>query len=371
MSIGTENSKREIIVNLEGKKILFFGVSFFGYENQMKNELERQGAKVSYYNERSVTSALGRAIIKIHPYIFYFKTKRYYNRILEKYKNQKIDYVFFWSTDMVFPNIIKKIKKLFPESELINYQSDSIISKKYIVNTLKYFDRTITYDRIDYLQLKKILPNVQFRPLFFLDDYIPINQSTNKLKYKITFVGTIHSDRYSIIKAIEKTALKEGYKIYVYKYLQSYFIYYYYRLVNKSFKRTTLNDFDFDKMSAEEISKIYEESFAILDMQYPKNNGLTMRTIETLAAGKKLITTNQDIKNYAFYDPNNILIIDRKNPIIKKDFFNCDFIDLDKGIMDVYKLNNWIKDIFLYENPEYTPNTFLRGEQNENISNGS
>lgn len=368
MSIGLIITK-EVNVSLEGKRILFFGVSFFGYEIEMKKELERQGAIVDYYNERSVTSSLARAIIKIHPYIFYLKTKSYYNQILMKYKNQKIDYVFFWSTDMVYPGIIKKIKRVLPGSEIINYQSDSIIKKKYIVKTLKYFDRTITYDRIDYLWLKEKLSCVQFRPLFFLEDYQQHKSNNNQLKYKIAFIGTIHSDRFAIIKAIEKIALKEKYQIFMYKYLQSRFIYYFYRYTNKAFKGTKINDFDFDKISSKRIAKIYEQSFAILDMQYPRNNGLTMRTIETLAAGKKLITTNNDIKNYDFYNPNNILIIDRKNPLIEKDFFINDFIDWDKEMMDVYTLTSWIKDIFLYDDPEYRANTFLRREQNENTSN--
>ena len=354
--------KKEVNVDLKEKRIMFFGVSFFGYELEMKKELERQGAIVDYYNERSVTSSIGRALIKIHPYIFYFKTKRYYDRILVKYKNQNINYVFFWSTDMIFPSIIKKIRKLLPNSKIINYQSDSIIKKIYIVKTLKYFDRTITYDRVDYLCLKEKLNCVQFRPLFFLEDYQQDKVNDNKLEYKISFIGTIHSDRFAIIKAVEKIARKENYKIFIYKYLQSRFIYYFYRLTNKSFKGTSLNDFDFDKISSKEISKIYDESFAILDMQFPKNNGLTMRTIETLASRKKLITTNKDIENYDFYNLDNILIIDRKKPVIDKKFFVNDFIEIDKKIMNKYRLSSWIKDIFLYDDPRYKPNTFLKEE---------
>lgn len=354
--------KKEVNVDLKEKRILFFGVSFFSYELEMKKELEHQGAVVDYYNERSVTSSIGRAMIKIHPYIFYLKTRRYYDRILMKYKNQNIDYVFFWSTDMIFPSIIKKIKELLPNSKIINYQSDSIIGKKYIVKTLKYFDRTITYDRIDYLCLKEKLNCVQFRPLFFLEDYQQNKVNGNKLEYKISFIGTIHSDRFAIIKSVEKIAMKENYKIFIYKYLQSRFIYYFYRFTNGSFKGSSLNDFDFDKISPKRISKIYGDSFAILDMQFPKNNGLTMRTIETLASKKKLITTNKDIKNYDFYNPDNILIIDRKNPVIDKNFFVNDFIEIEEKIMDKYRLSSWIKDIFLYDNLEYKSNTFLKEE---------
>ena len=72
--------------------------------------------------------------------------------------------------------------------------------------------------------------------------------------------------------------------------------------------------------------------------------------------------TNKDIKNYDFYNPDNILIIDRKNPVIDKNFFVNDFIEIEEKIMDKYRLSSWIKDIFLYDNLEYKSNTFLKEE---------
>ena len=54
-----------------------------------------------------------------------------------------------------------------------------------------------------------------------------------------------------------------------------------------------------------------------------------MRTIEiALGMRKKSITTNLDIKEYDFYDKNNILIIDRKNPIINKEFLETNYHEL-------------------------------------------
>lgn len=344
-------------MGLKGKYILFFGVSFFGYEKNMKLELERQGAIVHYYNERSISLAFQRALLKIHPAIFYYKTKKYYLRILDENMDFNPDYIFFWGPDMVFGTTLKKIKLLFPKSELITYLSDSVISNNHIMNNLRYFDRIITYDRIDYIKLINMGLNVQFRPLFFVDDY-SIEHTKDDLKYDITFIGTIHSDRYDIIKEISEIAESENYNFYTFKFLQAKFMYYYYKFLNKGFRNATINDFDYEKKSAKFIANIYNQSKCILDMQFPKNNGLTMRTIETMASKKKLITTNKDIKEYKFYNPNNILIIDRQNIKIDPNFLKSEFEEVE-DIMKPYSLEEWIKDIFLFSNQDYIPNLFL------------
>ena len=71
-----------------------------------------------------------------------------------------------------------------------------------------------------------------------------------------------------------------------------------------------------------------------------------MRTIEMLGAKRKLITTNKNIKDYDFYNSSNILIIDRDEVIINKDFFDVDFQNLNSEVAQKHSLNQWIKKIF-------------------------
>ena len=65
----------------------------------------------------------------------------------------------------------------------------------------------------------------------------------------------------------------------------------------------------FKSLSSNEIVSYYDRSNIVLDISHPGQSGLTMRTFETIGAGKKLITTNADIKNYPFYNPENIFNI--------------------------------------------------------------
>ena len=48
------------------------------------------------------------------------------------------------------------------------------------------------------------------------------------------------------------------------------------------------------------IIDIFKKSRAVLDIPIAGQNGLTMRTFECLAMKKKIVTTNENIKQYAF-----------------------------------------------------------------------
>lgn len=81
-------------------------------------------------------------------------------------------------------------------------------------------------------------------------------------------------------------------------------------------------------------------------MHHPLQTGLTMRTIESIGAQKKLITTNRDIVNYDFYRPENILIVDRERPAVDAEFLAEPYIGLDETIYHRYSLREWPREIF-------------------------
>lgn len=70
--------------------------------------------------------------------------------------------------------------------------------------------------------------------------------------------------------------------------------------------------------------------------------GLTLRPLEALALGKKLITNNRLISKYDFYNPNNIFIIDER-PWNEIDLFlKSQTIPLDENIKKKYCVKNWL-----------------------------
>ncbi|MFJ1409141.1 lipopolysaccharide core biosynthesis protein rfaS [Capnocytophaga canimorsus] len=96
-----------------------------------------------------------------------------------------------------------------------------------------------------------------------------------------------------------------------------------------------------------ESYQYYLDSKIILDIAHPHQKGLSFRPFEAMGMNKKLITTNKDIINYDFYDPNNIFVIE--NPFdfsIPETFFKTDYQEINNKIKEKYHIKNWVKKIF-------------------------
>lgn len=92
--------------------------------------------------------------------------------------------------------------------------------------------------------------------------------------------------------------------------------------------------------------KYYLDSKIILDIAHPHQKGLSFRPYEAIGFRKKLITTNKDIRNYDFYNPHNIFVIDDVNDfVIPETFFNTDYCELPSALKEKYHIKNWIKHI--------------------------
>lgn len=324
---------------LRQKNILFFSPSFFGYEKEIQNKMEEMGARVIFYDERPFTSSIEKALLKINPNIFYRKLDDYFLNIFNDVKSEHFDYIFFLKCETPTEKILDMFRIHFKDAKFCLYMWDSISNVKNIESKFKYFDLISSFDKKDSLE-----NNFNFRPLFYNDSYrIPLEKD-KQFTYDICSFGTIHSDRFKIISKVEEEAKNKGLNTYFFNFLQGQFMYYYYRITKKEFKHSHINDFSFEKKSSQEITNIIRISKAVLDIQHPNQTGLTMRTIEMLGMNKKIITTNTDIKNYDFYHPNNISIINRDSIEIDPNFLNSEYEPIDKEVYDKYSLKNWILD---------------------------
>jgi hypothetical protein len=303
--------------------------------------MEQMGAVVDFYDERSIRRSYQKALIKISPKIFAYKTARYYRQIIEENKEKKYDYVFVIKCEMMSIQIIRQLKRIYPQAIFCLYLYDALKNIKGIQRKIAEFDRVFSFDSEDVKNNGKLI----FRPLFFLDCYRKDIRENDHYKYAVSFIGSIHSDRYRIIKNVQSILEKKDLACYFYCYIQSRFVYFLYKITKSEFRNTKETDFEFAKIDSSLVAKVCDESKAVLDVQHPKQTGLTMRTIEMLGMNKKLITTNKGIVDYDFYDPNNILVVERDAVSIPDHFINQPYRVVDKAIYEKYSLEAWIRDI--------------------------
>jgi hypothetical protein len=207
---------------------------------------------------------------------------------------------------------------------------------------LPLFNRCYTFDNNDIRQF----PFLKHLPLFYSKEY-GIKNSINPptIKPKIVFAGTVHSDRYEI--------LGEIYKKYNHLYDFNFFLYFPSRILLLKFFRSNflkvlkykVLGFSLYPKTKMQIAEYFSNATAIIDIQHPGQHGLTMRTIEVLPLKRKLITTNYDIKSYDFYRHENILIIDRNEPVLTEEFLFTPYQEVDPDIVHQYSVDGWVTKI--------------------------
>lgn len=326
---------------LKDKKILFFSPRFFGYEIEIKNKLVEMGACVDYYDTRPQNDIFTKGLIRINKKLISYRVNSYYDEIIRKTANEKYDYIFFIVPEALSSEKLLALKRTHKESKFILYMWDSFSNMKNVIELMDKFDDISSFDPDDC----NFYSNVRFRPLFYSDQYKEIADDKNDF-YDLTFIGTAHSDRYSIIKNIEKSYADTDVKIFSYMYLQSKVYFMFLKLFNGNFKNANVKDIKFQAIDQDSIINIIKTSKTIIDIHHPKQNGLTIRTIEMLGAKRKLITTNERIQEYDFYSPQNIYIIDRNNPVVDENFLNGNYEECKPEVYEKYSIECWIKDVF-------------------------
>jgi len=329
--------------DLKDKTILLIDAKFFGYELEIKSMLENMGAEVDFYNERPNDSFLTRVIIRVGLKTFITsQINKYYNHLVIEANKKKYDFVLIISPETILESHLAALRYGHKESKFILYMWDSLKNKNAGYDLIKYFDKVMTFDEDEAKMNTKFI----FLPLY----YIPVYQSISKLKEKVVYdyflACTIHSDRYKVIRKLKSQVRKKGNSLYSFLYFQSRILFWARKFYDLNFLFAKRSEFSFNPISQSEIAKLISQSKVIIDIQHPNQSGLTNRTFEALGANKKLITTNENIKHYDFYNPQNICVINRNNPILDEKFLIEDYQLPSLEIYTKYSLKNWLRAIF-------------------------
>ena len=324
----------------KGKRILFFTTNPDPYFNE---SLQRMGAVVDYYSERPNQNTLTKVLIRINRKMISSMVARYHERILEETKDNKYDIIFFIRCEAFSRETLIKFRAYHPNAKMVVFFWDSFVYNKNSEKVYDLFDRAFAFEKGDAEKY-----GISFLPLFYYDSYsdLPIR---HEYKYKSLFIGTLHSDRYKIVTSIQEWLRDKGFKNFAWFYLPSKVLFYQMYLTDRKIKIRDKQIVKYKTLSLEEMQKLYSDSEIIIDVQSPKQIGLTMRTFEALGARRKLITSNKDIVNYDFYNPSNILVIDRDHIAIPDKFLTESYQDIDETIYKKYSLSSWLKRVLLDE----------------------
>jgi hypothetical protein len=329
-------------VNIEGRRILVVSPRFFGYEKRIVEGLEARGAMATHVDDRPSNGTLSKLLIRLNSALLQPKLDAYHRSEIKRLKGEAFDDLLFIVPESCSMATIQRYQKAFQGARTLLYMWDSFENKtrRNIPAFLGLFDRTFSFDPQDSGK-----HGMTFRPLFFTGAPVAASIKPSRA-YAFSFIGTVHSDRYRILMALGEQASNAGLNYHIYPYLPSGLHYWLYKLTKREFWGVPRSKLQFTPLPYAEVLRVLDDSLAVVDIEHPGQRGLTMRTFEVIGAGRKLITTNQNILDYPFYSPERVMVIDRKNPKINLAFLRTMTEPIPERILEKYSLNGWIDDLF-------------------------
>ncbi|ASK30839.1 hypothetical protein CEY12_12265 [Chryseobacterium sp. T16E-39] len=249
--------------------------------------------------------------------------KKYFSKEVLKQITENQDIIFVIRPDLLDDSLLIELKR--KAKSFIAYYYDSCKKYPRQLEISHFFDEVYSYEKED---IKKY--NFIETTNFIYDETI----ESQSVKYDIFNVSSYDS-RIDEIDMISRILFDAGFSIY-------FVLFWYEKLAYPHLNSTT------EYLSLDDTKKLISQSKAMIDIQRKDQKGLSFRTFESLGYKKKLITTNDEVKNYDFYHPNNMLVIDSNNLDTDeiKNFLALNYVEIDPSIIKKYTVKSFTQKIF-------------------------
>ena len=312
---------------------------FFGYEQEIELALINFGFKVDLLPDRPFNSPFMKAVLRFRPELVGGDRTcdHFFAQHIEGLEQNKYSIIIVIQGEGISVNILNRLRSLYPQAKMVFYLWDSIENKPFTQRKLSFFDYCSTFDPVDAKRY-----GLNFRPLFYSNRFD--RSADTAYTYDLSFIGTMHSDRYKVVHAI-LNQLQPDARTFVYLYLQASWMYDFRRIFTNTINGAKREDFQFTPLDKAAVQAIFFSSGAVLDIEHPNQRGATMRTIEALGSRRKLVTTNETLYDYDFYNPLNIQIVDRQVPRLDRNFLQSPYQPIPEEIRRKYSISEWISEI--------------------------
>lgn len=316
-------------------KFCIISYDYFGYDKHILLELQKRNITANHIDISKFHFSYDSKFQKIRNFFLKLFLRKNIKQIeLKKYIfNQllplgKQDIILVIRPDLLYRDTHLEIKK--HTSEYICYLYDSCIRFNIKNLTKGIFERIYSFDMED---VKKF-------GFLALTNFIFLKKKEIKKSFKNTvFLIMSLDERLAVLNLIVEKLSYLG--------IDSKYI-----VVSPKPPESLHPNIEYLKENKNpvEVQDIMNESEIFLDIIRKNHNGLSFRIFEALAMQRKIITTNQTIKNYAFYNPTNILVIDEKHINLIPEFFNTPYEPIPESVYNKYTLSHWVEVVFDLKN---------------------
>lgn len=298
-------------MNFKQKNILIIMPNFYSFQTNIKDELESRGANVKFYDEEP---SRGKFLILknmediLHrKHVFDKFNRKLTNQILAEKPENGYDYFLVIRGNVLSEETIITIKEkaLAPDAKTIYYTWDPVEYVRHKGKLGLLFDKRYDFDSVD---VKNTDMGYELLPLFYTDEFDAATmEQPAQHKYDYVSVSAYFPYRYRYLEAFKKANPD---KKLLFKLYLSPVVYWGKKIKDpKLVKNLDMDIITFKPYTHDEMRQQCIETRAILDLTQEHQQGLTMRTLETVGVKKKLVTNNSYITEYDFYNNNDYEIM--------------------------------------------------------------
>ncbi|MEL6540370.1 MAG: hypothetical protein AAFQ34_03100 [Pseudomonadota bacterium] len=278
-------------------RILFIGIDYFDYPTHICAALERLGHTVAYHpiEDRGFASKVAKTLA----FCAYEKHRAaYHARLIEESASADYDVVLFIQVHQMRHSALESLRALHPNARFVLYNWDSLSTHDYRP-WARHFDWIATFDPDDARAL-----GVAYLPLFAIPRFFEI-EPQEPSAHDIYFVGSLVTmQRFDALARLygfcESAGFSTRFHLMCNPIMKAKL-----RRAGKSLPGLSGQGLGFD-----EIVAMLEASRATFDFANHNQSGYTMRLIENMCAGRKIITENPRILGEPFYREDRILLVD-------------------------------------------------------------
>lgn len=265
------------------------------------------------------------------------KGKALIHKLKSLLNGKKVDYALFISADIYSLDLIKFINENTINT-CVNYQFDGLNVHPSIKERISLFKDFYVFDKND---VTPQYPNIKLTTNFYFNHLIPKDDislnctTTDNCAY---YLASHNLSRLDLINQLAQRIIECHKKL--------NFI-----IINREPNKIKTLYHPKIKVSDQKVDfqtnlNNVAQSHYLIDFVVSAHSGLSFRTFEAIGYKKKLITTNKTIKEYDFYDENNILIWDETISQEKLlNFMNTPYKELPNEIYAKYSFSSWLKNI--------------------------
>lgn len=283
-----------LILKSEMKNLILFPVNNDKYIlNKIRSILSKENNIVETYKEIGFIKRIFR---RIHLKYIRVYSKIWYGSWIEEKQEYKQIIVFDSILDI---GIIKDIQNKFPNSKIIFWFWNSISNSKQIKHVEYLKEENIEIWSFDIKDCKKyhLKYNSQF---YFNIDEVELEKKNILIRRDVYFIG-YDKGRIKLLKRIGEIFSQQK-------------ISFLFEVVKDRRKKYLKNEMKYlikKVKKYEEVLVEIEKSKVVLEINSGNQSGLTLRAMESLFYNKKLISNNKNLREYDFYNSDNIFIFNK------------------------------------------------------------